>query len=277
MEIFVSWSGARSHAVAKALHDWLPMVINDLQPWFSSVDIGKGTRWSVDVAKRLSTARAGIICLTPDNLHADWIHFEAGALSKAIENSKLCTFLVGLEPSDLEPPLSQFQATKAEEADVLKMLCTLNQELGERALPQERVAKNFAVCWHKLKEELDLLPADKSLTRPMRSQQQLLEEILDLVRNQNRPVVGSLTDEDRVSVIAARASKVIFKSGTAASVISRNEGPVIGIDVEAVAGGRYAVTIPKGIPIEEIEKHVQAQIPADKETPPPAVDKIAGP
>lgn len=279
MEIFISWSGPRSLAVATALRGWLPKIINDLKPWLSSTDIGKGSRWSVDVASRLTTARAGIICLTPNNLHSDWILFEAGALSKAIENNtNVCTFLIGLEPSDLEPPLSQFQATKAEEADILKLLQTLNQGLGENALPSEHIQGAFEMCWPKLRSELEKLPADETIARPVRSERQLLEEILDLVRDQNRPTLSSLTDEDRLSVIRARAQKAIWKSDFVAGISSSAEGSNLKFSVSTDDEGEdYVVTVPKEMSVDEIEKHVLTQIPAQNKIPPAVDAKTAGP
>jgi hypothetical protein len=41
MKIFISWSGELSHRVALELRDWLPMVINALEPYVSSKDIEK--------------------------------------------------------------------------------------------------------------------------------------------------------------------------------------------------------------------------------------------
>ena len=85
MDLFISWSGARSGAAAEALRDWLPKVVNEIKPWLSSADIDKGARWSSDIAVRLQSARAGIICLTPGNLRSEWILFEAGALSRSFK------------------------------------------------------------------------------------------------------------------------------------------------------------------------------------------------
>lgn len=73
MKVFISWSGERSRAVAEALRNWLPHVIQGLQPWFSSNDIDKGVRWATDIAANLQESRVGIICLTPENLESPWI------------------------------------------------------------------------------------------------------------------------------------------------------------------------------------------------------------
>jgi hypothetical protein len=188
MDVFISWSGERSRAAAEALRGWLPKIINAIKPWLSSADIDKGARWSTDVATRLEAAKASIICLTPSNLHSDWILFEAGALSKTLKNTFVCPFLIGLEPSDVKPPLAQFQATRATKEDVLKLLKTLNGALGDSALPETHIDEVFDVWWPKLESLLKKLPVEESSANPHRPDRELLEEILALVRNQSRPV-----------------------------------------------------------------------------------------
>ena len=126
MEIFITWSGPRSQFVAIELHKWLPKVVNAFKPWLSCADIDKGSRWASDIAIRLQNAKAGIVCVTPGNLHADWLLFESGALSKQVSGAYVCPLLIGLEPSDVKGPLSQFQITRLIKSDVLQLLKTLN-------------------------------------------------------------------------------------------------------------------------------------------------------
>ena len=68
MKIFVSWSGPRKLAVAEALKEYLPIINNAFELWLSSDDIAKGSRSTLEIAKALVAAKAGIICLTPNNL-----------------------------------------------------------------------------------------------------------------------------------------------------------------------------------------------------------------
>lgn len=186
MDVFISWSGERSRAAAEALRGWLPKIINAIKPWLSSEDIDKGARWGTDVASRLEVAKAGIICLTPSNLHSDWILFEAGALSKTLKNTFVCPFLIGLQPSDIKPPLAQFQATRAVKEDVLRLLKTLNNALIDNALPETHIDEAFEVWWPKLEQLLKTMPLEDTKAKPHRPDREILEEILSLVRNQSR-------------------------------------------------------------------------------------------
>jgi hypothetical protein len=112
-KVFLTWSGERSKAVAKALKEWLPNVIQVLEPWMSEDGIDKGVKWASELGVQLAQTKIGIVCLTPDNLDEPWINFEAGALSK-LPDSHVCVFLFDVSEADVKFPLAQFQMTKAE-------------------------------------------------------------------------------------------------------------------------------------------------------------------
>ena len=90
MKIFISWSGDTSHKVATILRDWLPSVIQSVEPYVSSEDIDKGTRWATDIAGELDQSAFGVLCVTKDNMNAPWLNFEAGALDKSVDKIKVC-------------------------------------------------------------------------------------------------------------------------------------------------------------------------------------------
>lgn len=141
---------------AEALREWLPSVLQALDPWMSAEDIDKGALWGSNIAEELTKSTAGIICITAENLEAPWLHFEAGALSKAVERSLVCPYLIGLRPNELRGPLVQFQATVAEKKDTLKLLNTLNSALG-KALPGKQLEKAFEDCWPKFESTLQVI------------------------------------------------------------------------------------------------------------------------
>ncbi|MEM9552660.1 MAG: TIR domain-containing protein [Acidobacteriota bacterium] len=191
MKTFLSWSGTQSHQIALSLRDWLPSVLQALRPYVSSEDIDKGARWSSDIAAELEDASYGIICVTQENLRAPWVHFEAGALSKSLDKSHVVPFLLGVKRSEVPGPLIQFQSVIFDRDDVLKMVRSLNQRLGEEErLTEERVRDSFDVWWPRLKADLENIASAKPATEPAKekpsSSEAILEEILELTRANQR-------------------------------------------------------------------------------------------
>jgi TIR domain len=193
MKIFISWSGPRSHAVALALWKWLPCVITSVRPWLSD-DIDAGDRWSKEIAVQLKESQVGIICLTPENLGAPWILFEAGALSKSLEVSRVCTYLFGVLPADVGQPLGQFQATRATRDDTRRLVATINRALGEAKVDEGRLDTIFEKWWPDLEGDLRRVTApaevEGALAKPERTERELLEEILAHIRSQQRRASG---------------------------------------------------------------------------------------
>ena len=158
MKVFISWSGALSREVASALHDWIPSVIQDARPFVSSEDIEAGQRWSDVLGSELNEATYGIICMTLDNFNAPWLHFEAGAISKALDKSYVSPFLFNIEPARILGPLRQFQFTEYEKSSVFSLMRSVNGRLPpENRLPDELLRKEFDVWWPDLKTKLDAL------------------------------------------------------------------------------------------------------------------------
>lgn len=206
MLVFLSWSGKRSRRVAEALRSWLPNVIQAVEPWMSSEDIDKGSRWSTDIAQQLEKARVGILCVTPDNLTSPWLLFEAGALSKSLEKTYVCPFLLGLKATNLEGPLVQFQASEATIIDTLKLLQSINAALGERALPEATLRNVYAKWWPDLDLEIRAIEAEESSPPTQRAERGMIEETLLLVRelakqHQHRPAAPSAIGNPRVSPV----------------------------------------------------------------------------
>ena len=107
MKVFLSWSGATSKAVAFLLRDWLPRVIQSVEPWMSELDIPAGAQWGREVEGELREAKYAVICLTSDNLTEPWILFEAGALWKAFEGTRVCPYLFRVTEATVTYPLAK--------------------------------------------------------------------------------------------------------------------------------------------------------------------------
>jgi hypothetical protein len=184
--VFLSWSGERSRSVAEYLRGWLSAVVQAAKPWMSESEIDKGSRSLGEISKALSDIKIGIVCLTPENLHKAWLFFEAGALSKSIdERTRLCTYLVGgLKPSDVSPPLGMFQGTTATKDETLKLIKTINKVVSDDPLHEENLENIFEAMWPKLETHLASLPPASDAVRPQRSQDEIMAEILELARAQ---------------------------------------------------------------------------------------------
>ena len=154
MQVFISWSGARSKKTALILRRFLKLFLHELEPWMSSLDIDMGDRWAHEIGGKLQESHVGIVCLTPENLKAPWINFEAGALSKQLGQSKVIVLLMGMHPSDVSGPLGQFQATVIEKSDFSRLISQMNEMLGDHKLPTDTLSTTFESFWPEMEGEL---------------------------------------------------------------------------------------------------------------------------
>lgn len=202
MKIFLSWSGDLSRELAEALRDWLPGVLQSVKPFFTPNDIEKGARWGKDISQELEASSFGVFCLTKENLTKPWIMFEAGALSKRIDTSRVCPVLFGVDNADLEGPLVQFQAAPFSEAEVRKLIRTLNAGLAEQRLEETVLTAVFDMWWPKLNDRVTKI-LEKHASKPAststsRSDRELLEEVLQLTRLNASSSAKPLRTSERV-------------------------------------------------------------------------------
>jgi len=182
--VFISWSGERSRWVAEALRKWLPIVLQKAKPWMSSTNIDKGSRTLNEISTRLNGMKIGIVCLTPENLEAPWILYEAGALSKEIgEKSRLCTYLLGgLEFQDVKAPLGMFQATKPDKQDTRNMIFTINRTLSQTPVPEGDLDSIIDALWPRFENDLRNMPISEQPPLIKREVGDMVAEILEIAR-----------------------------------------------------------------------------------------------
>lgn len=150
MRVFISWSGGRSHRLAQVMKEWLEECFSHDISAFVSSDIDPGSPWFSAVNDELKRADAGLVCLTAQSLHSDWVLFEAGALSTAVARntgeSRVFTYLLGVEPRKLPGPLSAYQSTVATQEGTLRLTNSLLGYLGHSQMG----AGDFSAAWDTL-------------------------------------------------------------------------------------------------------------------------------
>lgn len=190
MQLFLSWSGERSKALAAAIRDWIPLMLQPVAPWFSPEDIDKGSRWLAELSQQLDKQGLAIVCVTAENMFSPWLLFEAGALSKAIDSSSVCPLLLGVEPTDVQGPLTQFQATRASFEDVKRLVETINRR-QPTPLPQAQFDTLFTILWPRLERTIaEIPPASMGPQDIRRTVPDILGEVLERVRALERQLVA---------------------------------------------------------------------------------------
>ncbi|MGB3684947.1 MAG: toll/interleukin-1 receptor domain-containing protein [Ornithinimicrobium sp.] len=188
-KIFISWSGDLSRAVADGLVQLLNFSSDEFAPWMSDRDIESGVRGLDKIATELRETTVGICVVTDENQSAKWLNFEAGALSKQVgeDQTRVMPLLVDLSISELEPgPLTQFQGRELDKEGVKSIISSLAR-LTDAS--EQSVLDRFESAWSKFEDVYkDAISKHRhpSQNRPRRTDSDMLEEILALVRQQSR-------------------------------------------------------------------------------------------
>lgn len=182
MKVFVSWSGDRSREVGTTLSIWMRDIFPDVDPWMSAHDIHAGTSWGQELNSGLELSNFGVLCLTPENISAPWILFEAGALAKASTIARVVPYLFGFSHSNIGYPLAQFQRVLSDEQGTRQLFESINRT-RDSPLEDERLRRLFTKwCWPELETTLKAIPPFAGTEPPASAERELLEAILEFVR-----------------------------------------------------------------------------------------------
>jgi len=208
MKVFISWSGERSKQLGAAIRDWLPNVLQFVKPYFTPADMEKGARWNNEISKELGQSQIGIFAMTREALTSSWIMFEAGAISKVIEEGRICAIVFNIDKTDLVGPLATFQATAFNKDEIRQLLTTINKAASkEVALLDRSLDAAFDKWWPDLEQKVAAISsAAPLLSGPHRLTDDLLRENLELTRSlvsEHQKLVqvltqGGLTDVEAV-------------------------------------------------------------------------------
>ena len=136
---------------------WLTHIISGLcdEEIFFSPEIEKGLDWFDEVRRGLAEVDAALICLTPENIQSQWMHFEAGAVIGRLEKNRVFPYLFGVSPGDLKGPLGAFQGTSNNEEDTRRLAADLCR-LSGAPFPAD-----YDAHWKKLKGDMEELKIDR--------------------------------------------------------------------------------------------------------------------
>ncbi|OMC87447.1 hypothetical protein BK128_08450 [Viridibacillus sp. FSL H7-0596] len=162
MKVFLSWSGSESNQLATIFKEWLPNVLQFVEPYMSAKDISLGERWNNSITGNLQESTYGLIFVTPSNINAPWINYEAGALSKTLD-SKVVPVLYNADVLILnEGPLKQFQSAKnLEKESVFSLIQSINNANQVVKLEEHRLAKAFDMWWDDLNDAINAIEKEE--------------------------------------------------------------------------------------------------------------------
>lgn len=147
-------------------------------------DLDRGSLWFGEINDQLKDTSVGVICLTQENKKRPWILLEAGALAKGLSTARVCTFLIDLEPKDVEDPLAQFNHALANRDSVLGLVKTLNNTLESATLDSRILEQFFNTYWPQFDEKFKEVIAATESHAPtkQRPKDDVLGEILENTR-----------------------------------------------------------------------------------------------
>jgi predicted nucleotide-binding protein len=123
--------------VAHALRDWLPLVLQEVEPWLASDMTQPGTQ-SNGIPDHFQDNAAIILCVTREALQSMWFHFGTGAAVRASPRKLIIPLAIGIEPSDITGPPAVFQPIKFDNEGIRKLVLRLNDAL-EKPLDRDVV------------------------------------------------------------------------------------------------------------------------------------------
>jgi hypothetical protein len=153
--IFLSWSGKVSNAIALSFNTYLPYIIQASNPFFSPEGISKDESWFKKINSELISSKTGIVFLTKENLSKDWIFFESGGI---FSKGSLCVLLCDCEIAHLKEKKSIFQhlnvTSITDRKDLLRLFHTINGVISPN-VDQKIIDRTFDKYFDEFQTELN--------------------------------------------------------------------------------------------------------------------------
>jgi len=263
LKVFISWAGERANAIGTGFHEFLPDVVNAVQPFMSGMNIDKGTRWGEVLSGSLQESSCAIVCMTRESMQSVWVAFEAGAVSRAAggadgARSRIWTYLSGVEMKDLTfTPFAEYQATAATQDETLRLIRSINQLSPDPVSPETLKRRFDAVFWPNFAAVLDRVhnwnehgPAVPQRDGAEPNTGDMLLEILNTLRSLQR-------DVNRTATISVSSSPNPRLIADLLRGFTRR-----GLDVTAAHADKHDNLLITLAPQEGLDVITQIQIPA---------------
>lgn len=185
-------------------------MLQSVEPFCSEQDIEAGSRWNDTIAAQLEEMSFGVVCVTEENAERPWINFEAGALTKVRSVGRVVPLLIGVEPSQVTGPLTQFQMCTSDEEGIRKLVQDVNNAT-QSPLPEARFNEQFRKWWPDLDDKIQkaLTSQTDPAAKETRSESDMLAEVLEIVRDQQRRLSAESPPAKYLSV---REQRVLIES-----------------------------------------------------------------
>lgn len=183
MKVFISWS-KNSCEFAGTLKAVMRQLFDTVETFYSPA-IPAGAKWLNQIEAELTDTNFGIICVTRENQLEQWLNYEAGALSRQVEDrrERLGVLLLDFDDmNDVSGPFANFQMKMATLEDFKSLMRSLN-EIGP-SIAEDVLDERVDTHWPKLEAELmKLKKSDRGSTIPKRrDMHDKIDELLALVR-----------------------------------------------------------------------------------------------
>ncbi len=251
IKVFISWSGELAKKVGQELSNWLPNILQNVEPYFSPDSLEKGIGWYENISDNLKDAKVGIICISKSNIDSPWLLFEAGALANKLVTSKVCPLLIDIQNSELGNPLALFQCTElAREEDFKKLIMSINKEMGKSGIEPANLDVTFDKWKGDFFDKIEEIKK-KSTNIPEIAKPPKDREILDFINEKVTRI------EKRDMYLQDKIMDVLEMSHLSSRKLSGRFGGKY--DEEAMIAGMML----RGMPIDMIIERVEGLMPSE--------------
>ena len=158
-KIFISWSKKTSKEIAEKLLDFLTHFFSDPNvKFFLSTEMDGGIRPMHIIGKNLEKSHFGVLVLTKMNYKSEWIMFEAGAISKDVDKSRIIPILFNRDSNNIEKPIRSFQYVKFNKDGFLKLVSSIRKAIFDQTsltdIQKEDIKEKLEKYWTHFNTEI---------------------------------------------------------------------------------------------------------------------------